>query len=72
MRLGGNQRLSSVPKFINNLTLVRHAFVPSAATEEDVRIGKYIAQDLVEDGATLQMGIGAIPDAVSDNGRTVA
>lgn len=34
-----------------------------AATEEDVRIGKYIAQDLVEDGATLQMGIGAIPDA---------
>lgn len=27
-------------------------------------IGKHIANNLVEDGATLQMGIGAIPDAV--------
>lgn len=27
-------------------------------------IGKHIADNLVEDGATLQMGIGAIPDAV--------
>jgi len=27
-------------------------------------IGKHIAENLVEDGATLQMGIGAIPDAV--------
>jgi len=32
-------------------------------TKEDEKIGKYIAEDLVEDGATLQMGIGAIPDA---------
>jgi acyl-CoA hydrolase len=31
-------------------------------TSEDLRIGQYIAE-LVEDGATLQMGIGAIPDA---------
>jgi len=30
---------------------------------EDVKIGRNIAQELVEDGATLQMGIGAIPDA---------
>ena len=34
-------------------------------SEEDQKIGKFIAEDLVEDGATLQMGIGAIPDAVS-------
>lgn len=31
-------------------------------TPEDLRIGHYIA-DLIEDGATLQMGIGSIPDA---------
>lgn len=30
---------------------------------EEVKIGKYCA-DLIEDGATLQMGIGAIPNAV--------
>ncbi len=32
-------------------------------TESDRVIGKYIAE-LIEDGSTLQMGIGAIPDAV--------
>ncbi len=31
-------------------------------TPEDHRIGQYIAE-LIEDGATLQMGIGSIPDA---------
>lgn len=35
----------------------------SAPTEVERRIGELVA-DLVEDGATLQMGIGAIPDAV--------
>lgn len=29
----------------------------------EAAIGKHIADNLVEDGATLQMGIGAIPDA---------
>jgi acyl-CoA hydrolase len=29
----------------------------------ELAIGKHIADNLVEDGATLQMGIGAIPDA---------
>lgn len=33
------------------------------ANEISMRIGKYCAE-LIEDGATLQMGIGAIPDAV--------
>jgi len=33
-------------------------------TEFETKIGKQIAGNLVEDGATLQMGIGNIPDAV--------
>ncbi|VEN33526.1 unnamed protein product [Callosobruchus maculatus] len=33
-------------------------------TEVEQKIGKNIAENLVEDGATLQMGIGSIPDAV--------
>lgn len=35
---------------------------PASAVEE--QIGKLIAENLVVDGATLQMGIGSIPDAV--------
>jgi 4-hydroxybutyrate CoA-transferase len=35
----------------------------SPSSEVEVRIGKYIA-DLIEDGSTLQLGIGGIPDAV--------
>lgn len=38
---------------------------PSAPpTPVETKIGKLIAENLVEDGATLQMGIGSIPDAV--------
>lgn len=33
-------------------------------TDEEKAIGKHIAENLVVDGATLQMGIGSIPDAV--------
>ncbi|XP_056635348.1 4-hydroxybutyrate coenzyme A transferase [Diorhabda carinulata] len=33
-------------------------------TDVELKIGKNIAENLVEDGATLQMGIGSIPDAV--------
>lgn len=36
---------------------------PPSTTEDEVAIGHHAA-DLVEDGATLQMGIGAVPDAV--------
>lgn len=36
---------------------------PAALGDRELAIGRNIA-DLVEDGATLQMGIGAIPDAV--------
>ncbi|XP_063703436.1 4-hydroxybutyrate coenzyme A transferase [Culicoides brevitarsis] len=34
------------------------------SSEVETKIGKLIAENLVEDGATLQMGIGNIPDAV--------
>lgn len=36
---------------------------PPEITEEDEKIGRYIA-DLVKDGDCLQLGIGAVPDAV--------
>ncbi|CAL1290483.1 unnamed protein product [Larinioides sclopetarius] len=37
---------------------------PDVQTEVELSIGKQIAENLVVDGATLQMGIGSIPDAV--------
>jgi 4-hydroxybutyrate CoA-transferase len=40
-----------------------HESLPAPQTSVERRIGEFIA-DLVEDGSTLQMGIGAIPDAV--------
>jgi len=39
------------------------AHYPSILTENDKKIGKHIAS-LVEDGATLQLGIGGLPEAV--------
>lgn len=41
-----------------------HEHVMKAGTEAEKRIGELIATNLVQDGATLQMGIGSIPDAV--------
>jgi len=40
-----------------------HEAPPAPQTDVEARIGQLIA-DLIEDGSTLQMGIGAIPDAV--------
>jgi len=54
--------LSRVEKFIaSNRPIYEQP--PAEAGEATSQIGSIIA-DLVEDGATLQMGIGAIPDAV--------
>ncbi len=39
------------------------AHYPAVLSENDKKIGKNVAS-LIEDGATLQMGIGAVPDAV--------
>lgn len=41
--------------------LPEHA--PAALTETELKIGRFCAE-LIEDGATMQMGIGSIPDAV--------
>ncbi len=49
-------RLVEVSKELPELE--KHSF-----TEVEKRIGEYVA-DLVEDGSTLQLGIGGIPDAV--------
>lgn len=52
---------ASVDHFtVTDRPLLEHP--PTPETEVEARIGELIA-DLVEDGSTLQMGIGAIPDA---------
>ena len=38
--------------------------VPKPLTEVEKSMGRFIADNLVEDGSTMQMGIGSIPDAV--------
>lgn len=43
-----------------------HGHDPLVANEVEEKIGQHVAH-LVEDGATLQMGIGAIPNAVLNN-----
>ncbi|KER30723.1 hypothetical protein T265_02874 [Opisthorchis viverrini] len=54
----------------SNLTVLRtgaqpcHQMSPRVASDVEDRIGTIIAENLVEDGATLQTGIGAIPDSV--------
>ncbi|NYB75697.1 acetyl-CoA hydrolase/transferase family protein [Sedimentibacter hydroxybenzoicus DSM 7310] len=40
------------------------ALAEAEITEKDKKIGKYIA-DLIEDGSTIQLGIGGIPNAVA-------
>ncbi|KXJ11048.1 uncharacterized protein LOC110244318 [Exaiptasia diaphana] len=40
-----------------------HQHKPGVISEADGKIGKLIAENLVDNGATLQMGIGTIPDA---------
>jgi acyl-CoA hydrolase len=55
---------------VSHLDAVVESHVPlpsrakAAPSPVEDRIGKIIAENLVQDGATLQMGIGAIPDAV--------
>ncbi|UZR94820.1 acetyl-CoA hydrolase/transferase family protein [Chondrinema litorale] len=51
--------IDSLIEVDNPITVVPHHEI----SEEEFKIGKYIA-DMVDDGATLQMGIGGVPDAV--------
>lgn len=55
-------RLSDIDIFCEDNTPLIEAH-PATLTEQDIAIGKNVAS-LIEDGATLQMGIGAIPNAV--------
>lgn len=55
-------RLSDIDIFCEDDTPLIEAH-PATLTEQDIAIGKNVAS-LIEDGATLQMGIGAIPNAV--------
>ncbi len=43
-----------------------HTIISEAPSEIEAKIGKYVAE-LVDDGATLQLGIGNIPNAVLHN-----
>ncbi|EAR02362.1 acetyl-CoA hydrolase/transferase family protein [Maribacter sp. HTCC2170] len=43
-----------------------HTYNPTELTETDELIGRHVAE-LIEDGATLQLGIGNIPNAVLNN-----
>ncbi|MBD0850129.1 acetyl-CoA hydrolase/transferase family protein [Maribacter arenosus] len=43
-----------------------HIYNPTVLTETDKQVGKHVAE-LIEDGATLQLGIGNIPNAVLNN-----
>ena len=55
-------KLSDIDIFCEDNTPLIEAH-PASLTEQDIAIGRNAAS-LIEDGATLQMGIGAIPNAV--------
>lgn len=62
-RTGGHQLLASS---INLAVAVETELLepsPARQTEESAAIGRHVAE-LVDDGSTLQLGIGAVPDAV--------
>lgn len=59
---GGNIHISKFDFLVQTSQPLCSHF-PALLSENDRTIGKHIAS-LIEDGATLQMGIGAVPDAV--------
>ncbi|MBK8699194.1 MAG: acetyl-CoA hydrolase/transferase family protein [Saprospiraceae bacterium] len=58
----GNIHISKIHKAVQVSEAI-HAVKLPALSEDEARIGKYIAE-IIEDGSCLQMGIGAIPNAV--------
>lgn len=50
--------------FAANVDVPLPSHADKKPTEQETKIGQLIAENLVVDGATLQMGIGSIPDAV--------
>lgn len=60
---GGNQiHVSQVAGYIENNRPLTEERIP-VVTDKDVKIAQYITED-IKDGDTLQIGIGAIPNAV--------
>lgn len=59
----GIMHISEADALVEHEQLLPELDYGAHLTEADMRIGKYVA-DLIDDGATLQMGIGSIPDAV--------
>ena len=59
----GQIHVSRIDALVWHETALPEVNYGAKADETNLRIGKYVA-GLVKDGATLQMGIGAIPDAV--------
>ena len=58
----GNIHISKIHKAVRVSEPI-FAAAPAELTPEEISIGKYIAS-IIEDGSCLQMGIGAIPNAV--------
>lgn len=54
---------SRIDKFVYHEEDLPEVNYGGAVGENEMKIGKYVAE-LIEDGSTLQMGIGTIPDAV--------
>lgn len=65
-RMPRTHGFSAVPfESVDHFTIVDRPMIPhelSAETDVEARIGELVA-DLVDDGSTLQVGIGGIPDA---------
>lgn len=59
----GQIHISEIDTLVEVDTKLPEVNYASAITPEAEAIGKYVAE-LIEDGSTLQMGIGCIPDAV--------
>jgi acyl-CoA hydrolase len=54
---------SRIDKFVYHEEELPEVNYGNAIGENEMKIGKYVAE-MIEDGSTLQMGIGTIPDAV--------
>jgi len=59
----GQIHISKLDAMVWEETALPEVNYGAKADEKAMRIGRFVAE-LIEDGATLQMGIGAIPDAV--------
>ncbi|VDO49531.1 unnamed protein product [Haemonchus placei] len=57
---------SHIDVLVEDNSFQLHELLADEIHEDEHKIGKLIAENLVENGSTLQMGIGAVPDAALD------